>query len=432
MDVLSRLIQNGVKNKKIDTYQVNGATSISHLMYADDILIFSKANPKSLNAIKTVLEKFSLFSGLEVNASKSSSTFSKVCAENQSLHNILGYTVKSLPITYLGLPITGKKKSFGQCWKLIQSIEALLARWSGKCLSYGGRIQLVNWIIARKYTYWAQGMAIPDSVAKKVRRLAYRFIWDGRKGIPWAQMILPKSEGGLGVRDLPIITTATNIKRASKYWDKSDSILVKWIQDRYIKGKTLNDIQIRPTVDSHFWKAFVSERNLVDKCLDCRANSTIMWRSGSPINKLGGIVESIRDRKHKDMLAEGIWSKMPTKFSILLWRVKWDHLNTFRKLRNWRVQVPPACLLCNLEDETRSHLFFNCFYSRSLLIPLAEHLDFAFWKIMNIPVPTQSSPDIRLGDLTEVAQKITRYSPPLGVNMECYWVLVVAYMDGKK
>lgn len=40
----------------------------------------------------------SLFSGLKVNNSKSSSTFSKFYEEDQSLHNIQGFTVKSLPI----------------------------------------------------------------------------------------------------------------------------------------------------------------------------------------------------------------------------------------------------------------------------------------------------------------------------------------------
>ena len=120
MDVLGRLIQREVKNKIIYTYQVNGATFISHLMYANDIFIFSKTNPKSLNAIKAMFEKFSLFSGLEVNASKSSSTFSKVRAEDQSLHDILGYIVKNLSITHLGLPITGKKKSFG-VWTVLES-----------------------------------------------------------------------------------------------------------------------------------------------------------------------------------------------------------------------------------------------------------------------------------------------------------------------
>lgn len=56
MDVLSRLIEREVEAKRIHTYRVNGASSISHLIYADSVLIFFKANTKSLNAIKKVLE----------------------------------------------------------------------------------------------------------------------------------------------------------------------------------------------------------------------------------------------------------------------------------------------------------------------------------------------------------------------------------------
>lgn len=70
--------------KRFDTYLVNGATSISHLMYADDILIFSKANPKSLSSIKKILKEFTQFSGLEVNTQKRSATFSKVCEKTQN------------------------------------------------------------------------------------------------------------------------------------------------------------------------------------------------------------------------------------------------------------------------------------------------------------------------------------------------------------
>lgn len=55
MDALSKLIEIELRNKKLDTYQVNGATSITHLTYADDFLIVFKANPKSLNSIKALL-----------------------------------------------------------------------------------------------------------------------------------------------------------------------------------------------------------------------------------------------------------------------------------------------------------------------------------------------------------------------------------------
>lgn len=145
MDTLSRLIETReVREKRIDTYQVNGSTSITHLLYADDVLIFSKANQKSLRAIKSILAKFTIFSGLEcIDTTKSSITFSKMCEDNSELQEIIGFKCKKLPISYLWFPIT-VKKSFNQCWKLVQPIEDLLVIWSGRCLSYGGRIQLLN------------------------------------------------------------------------------------------------------------------------------------------------------------------------------------------------------------------------------------------------------------------------------------------------
>lgn len=42
----SFVIKKSLKGK-FDTYKVNGKCSISHLLYADDILIFSNANPSS-------------------------------------------------------------------------------------------------------------------------------------------------------------------------------------------------------------------------------------------------------------------------------------------------------------------------------------------------------------------------------------------------
>lgn len=57
-----------------DTYQVNGSTSISYLMYANDVLLFTKTNRKSLMEINRILEEFNVFIGLLVNTGKNSIT----------------------------------------------------------------------------------------------------------------------------------------------------------------------------------------------------------------------------------------------------------------------------------------------------------------------------------------------------------------------
>lgn len=51
MDILSRIIFKAVEEGKFHSYMVNGAKSLLHLIDADDILIFSKVNPKSPSSI---------------------------------------------------------------------------------------------------------------------------------------------------------------------------------------------------------------------------------------------------------------------------------------------------------------------------------------------------------------------------------------------
>lgn len=79
---------------------VNGATSISHLVYADGMHLFSKANPKALHNIQQILEQFSAFTELEINNQKCSVVFTKICEDNLALQDILGFFVGKLPIIH--------------------------------------------------------------------------------------------------------------------------------------------------------------------------------------------------------------------------------------------------------------------------------------------------------------------------------------------
>lgn len=88
-----------------DAYKINGVTIVFHLMYADDILL-SKANPKSLNTIKEVLEKFSAFSGIWICSKRGE----KCCI--LPLHEIMGFPTQDFSFFYLGFPITEKRKTF--------------------------------------------------------------------------------------------------------------------------------------------------------------------------------------------------------------------------------------------------------------------------------------------------------------------------------
>lgn len=93
----------------VDSYNMGGVKSITHLIFVYNIVCFSNANVKSFVTLKAVLHEFSIFSGLQFNARKSALIFHKSCDPvKQQLLLILGFTEGSLSFQYLDVPIVGR------------------------------------------------------------------------------------------------------------------------------------------------------------------------------------------------------------------------------------------------------------------------------------------------------------------------------------
>lgn len=75
METLTFLINKKVGSRNWTPVGFRDVT-ISHLLYANDVLLFAKVNNKSIKAINAVLESFMPLSGLNINLSKSSVWFS--------------------------------------------------------------------------------------------------------------------------------------------------------------------------------------------------------------------------------------------------------------------------------------------------------------------------------------------------------------------
>lgn len=90
---------------------------LTHLLFADDSLIFCKANPKECNRVMTLLSQYKEALGQKVNRIKTTIFFSK--STSQDLKNvikgILGVQEVHQYEKYLGLPslvVRGKRESF--------------------------------------------------------------------------------------------------------------------------------------------------------------------------------------------------------------------------------------------------------------------------------------------------------------------------------
>ncbi|KAL9668167.1 hypothetical protein QQ045_002542 [Rhodiola kirilowii] len=111
----------------IEGYTVSrGAPRITHLMFADDCLIFLKARQDSIRWIRDVLRRYEAVSGQKVNYTKSEGVCSRNVPESftQQVKERLQIKIVEAHSNYLGLPlIFGNRKV-----SLFRSIEEKISR----------------------------------------------------------------------------------------------------------------------------------------------------------------------------------------------------------------------------------------------------------------------------------------------------------------
>lgn len=56
--------------KKLNTFIMEGTKSVSHLLFVDDLIIFTKANVKLIKEAKKILQRFYDFFRLKANSIK--------------------------------------------------------------------------------------------------------------------------------------------------------------------------------------------------------------------------------------------------------------------------------------------------------------------------------------------------------------------------
>jgi hypothetical protein len=238
--------------------------NVLNLHFADDTLIFLKADRRMINSLKWILLCFENLSGLKINFDKSEMVpLNLTHEEGQVLATQLGCKVVGLPITYLGVPLHWKKIQVS-CWEsLIDKIDKRLQGWKGKLLSLGGRVTLLNAVLSSIPLYWLSFYRMPRQIMSKIDRIRRRFLWSGtsRKRLPliaWCQVCRGKDQGGLGLLNLHNINRAFLAKWLMRFYD--DEVTGTWKHILMAKYGLKGDVG----TPSHFWKEAMKENILIE------------------------------------------------------------------------------------------------------------------------------------------------------------------------
>ena len=146
-EVLSRFLERELGAGNISgTKPCARGPTITHVMYADDIILFSKATRNDAQRLADCLEKYCLWSGQSINKSKSSIFFSKHTGPccRRTIKQILELKSLKKDAVYLGAPMFLSRSPSKDFKFLIDKVEAKLTGWRSRCLSWAGRCTLIN------------------------------------------------------------------------------------------------------------------------------------------------------------------------------------------------------------------------------------------------------------------------------------------------
>ena len=115
MEVLSTLLRRAGEGGFLSGYRLRGRggeeLTVSHLLFADDTIIFCKARREQLTNLSWILAWFEAASGLRINLSKSVLIPVEEVDELEELAAELGCRLGALPTVYLGLPLGAHHKT---------------------------------------------------------------------------------------------------------------------------------------------------------------------------------------------------------------------------------------------------------------------------------------------------------------------------------
>ena len=100
---------------------------VSHLLFADNTLVFCDANIDQMLILRMVLIWFEAVSGLKINLGKSELVAVGAVHNMEILVAVLGCNQGSLPMKYLGLPLGAKFKDKSIWNPILEKMERKLA-----------------------------------------------------------------------------------------------------------------------------------------------------------------------------------------------------------------------------------------------------------------------------------------------------------------
>ncbi|XP_050238071.1 uncharacterized protein LOC126687555 [Mercurialis annua] len=246
---------------------------ISHLLFADDLIIFSECNMASVTTIQNLLHRYALASGQIINFAKSEIFFSSNSQDDMKTQITHRFNIQNQtsPQPYLGIPTfigSSKTSTFNY---VIHKIQHRLNGWKEIYLSIGGKEVLIKAIINAIPIYTMMCFKLPKGLCNKINQLVVAYWWGQQEDenkifwIAWSKMCASKWSGGMEFKDFHCFDQALLAKQIWRLMHASDSLMFIVVKDRYFPNTDMYKASLRKKSflgleESVFWPTITQNR----------------------------------------------------------------------------------------------------------------------------------------------------------------------------
>ena len=171
MEMLSQLLNTEFNSGRIGHHQAALNPQVTHMAFADDIMIFFDGENESLANIASTLDTFSECSGLTMNRDKTE-LFVAGLNQVETVDILsLGFSLGSLPVRYLGLPLMHRKLQICDYRPLLDQLRRRFSSWTSRCLSFAGRRELITSVIFGTLNFWFSSFLLPKGCIASISSL---------------------------------------------------------------------------------------------------------------------------------------------------------------------------------------------------------------------------------------------------------------------
>ncbi|KAG7557811.1 Reverse transcriptase domain [Arabidopsis suecica] len=278
LERLCHLIEDSVGQKLWKPISLSqGGPKLSHICFADDLILFAEASVAQVRVIRTVLEKFCLASGQKVSLEKSKIFFSNnVSRELERLISAESGIESTRELgKYLGMPILQKRINKETYGEVLERVASRLAGWKSQTLSFAGRITLTKAVLSSIPIHTMSSIILPAATLDRLDKMSRTFLWGGKPDkkkmhlLSWKKVCRPKAEGGLGIRGAKLMNKALVAKVGWRLLNDETSLWARVLRSKYKVGAAQDHTWVVPKSNwSSTWRSVgVGLREVVSRGL---------------------------------------------------------------------------------------------------------------------------------------------------------------------